>query len=53
MTVIIKNKKTGFAMECSNLDVIKICKADVENYEVTEVNATTSKKSTPKKATTK
>lgn len=37
MTVKILNKNTGFTTECSNNDVIKICKADTLNYEVSEL----------------
>ena len=37
MLVTILNKQTGFSTECSNDDVIKICKADTVNYEVKEV----------------
>lgn len=37
MLVTILNKQTGYSTECSNDDVIKICKADVDNYEVKEL----------------
>lgn len=37
MLVTILNKETGFSTECSNDDVIKICKADADNYEVKEL----------------
>lgn len=45
---IIKNLTTGFTTECSNADVIRICKADVEHYEVLEGVV---EKTAPKKAT--
>ena len=32
----IKNIKTGIVQECSNKDVIKVCRKDAENYVVTE-----------------
>lgn len=37
MLVTILNKQTGYSTECSNDDVIKICKADIDNYEVKEL----------------
>lgn len=51
MTIIIKNKNTGLSTECSNADVIKVCRADTETYEVIEAKATV-KKTTAKKAPT-
>jgi hypothetical protein len=32
----IRNIKTGIVQECSNIDVIKVCRKDAENYVVTE-----------------
>ena len=37
---------TGYSTECSNDDVIKICKADVDNYEVKEVKVRKPKRET-------
>lgn len=51
MTVIIKNRNTGLTTECSNADVIKVCRSDTKNYEVTEVKTATPKKATAKKST--
>lgn len=34
--MFIKNKKSGLVQECHNEDVIRICKKDVEHYEVLE-----------------
>lgn len=50
---VIKNLITGIVTECSNADVIKVCKADTEHFEVVEgvVEKTAPKKTTKSGAT--
>lgn len=43
---VIKNLVTGIVTECNNADVIRVCKADTEHFEVSEGVA---EKVTPKK----
>lgn len=47
----IKNKKSGLVQECSNKDVIRVCKKDTEHFEVTEEKQAVQTEDEPKHET--